>query len=83
MRTHCAYANFNRVRRAGARARAHVNMRVHGLVYAHAVNVHVYVCAQLYNLFFYGALPQTEKNEWNKCKNHFNENEGGCRDVTS
>ena len=42
-------------------ARAHVNVYVHGLVYTHAVNVHVYVCAQLHNLFFYGALPQTEK----------------------
>ena len=30
-------------------------------IYTHAVNVHVYVCAQLHNLFFYGALPQTEK----------------------
>ena len=26
--------------------------------------------------FFYGALPQTEKNEWNKCKNHLNEMKG-------
>ena len=69
VRTHCAYANFDRAR-SGARARAHINVRVHGLVYTHAVNVHVYVCAQLHNLFFYGALPQTEKNEWNKCKNH-------------
>ena len=59
MRTHCAYANFDRG--AGARARAQVNVRVHGLVYTHAVNVHVYVCAQLHNLFFYRALPQTEK----------------------
>ena len=46
---------------AGARARAHVNVLVHGLVYTLAVNVHVYVCAQLHNLFFYGALPQTAK----------------------
>ena len=38
--------------------------------------MHVYVCAQLHNLFFYGALPQTEKNECNKCKNHFNEMKG-------
>ena len=35
----------------------------------------VRVCAQLNN-FFYGALLQTEKNEWNKCKNHFNEMKG-------
>ena len=58
---------------AGALARAHVNVHVHGLVCRHAVNVHVYVYAKLHNLFFYGALPQTEKNEWNKCKNHLNE----------
>ena len=37
---------------AGARARAHVNVYVHRLVYTHAVNVHVYVCAQLHSLFF-------------------------------
>ena len=36
-----------------ARARAHVNVHVHGLVYTHAVNVHVYVCATLHNLFFF------------------------------
>ena len=62
--------------RAGAHARAHVNVCVHGLVYTYAVNVHVYVCVQLHNLFFYGALPQTDKNEWNQCKNHFNEIKG-------
>ena len=28
---------------AGARERAHVNVHVHGLVYTHAVNVHVYI----------------------------------------
>ena len=60
----CTRAHTLRLRkfraRAGARAHAHVNVRVHGLVYTHAVNVHLYVCAQLYN-FFYGALPQMEK----------------------
>ena len=80
MRTHCAYANFDRVLdcscSAGAGVRAHINVYVHGLVYTHAVNVHMYVCAQLHNLFFYGALPQTEKNWWNKCKNHLNEMKG-------
>ena len=65
MRKHCAYANFDRVcvpvlARCGVRARAHVNVHMHGLVYTHAANVHVYVCAQLHN-FFYGALPQTER----------------------
>ena len=40
-----AYANFDRV--LVVLARAHVNMHVHGLVYIHTVNVHVYVCAQL------------------------------------
>ena len=59
-----------------ADACVHINVRVHGLVYAHVVNMHVYVCAQLHTNFFYGALPQTEKNEWNKCKNHFNEMKG-------
>ena len=61
--------------RAGARARAHVNVRVHGLVYTHAVNVHVYVCAQLHNFFLRGFAPNG-KNEWNKCNNHFNEMKG-------
>ena len=54
-----AYANFDRVScSGGARARAHVNVHVHGLVYTHAVNVHVYVCAQLHNLFFTGLCPK-------------------------
>ena len=74
MRTQCAYAIFDRVLVlcwcSCACERKHACA---WLVYTHAVNVHVYVCAQLHNLFFYGALPQTEKNEWNKCKNHFNE----------
>ena len=26
-------------------------------------------CVHNYITYFYGALPQTEKNEWNKCKN--------------
>ena len=48
--------------RAGACAHAHVNGRVHGLVYTHAVNVHVYyVCAQLHNLFFTGLCPKQKK----------------------
>ena len=72
-RTHCAYANFDLVLVlcwwcSCARAR---NVHVHGLVYTHAVNVHVYVCAQLHNLFYTGLCPK-RKNEWNKCKNHFN-----------
>ena len=58
--THCAYANFVRPC-ARARACAHVNVRVHGLVYAHAVNVHVYMCAQLHNLFFTGLCPKRKK----------------------
>ena len=33
-------------------------------------------CEHNYITYFYGALPQTEKNEWNKCKNHFNEMKG-------
>ena len=58
--------------------RAHVNARVHGLVYTHAVNVHVYVCGQLHiTYFFKGLCPKPKKNEWNKCKNHFNEMKGG------
>ena len=46
--------------RAGARAHAHVNVRVHGLVYTNAVNMHVYVCAQLniINLFLTGLCPK-------------------------
>ena len=59
-----------------ARARAHVNVQVHRLVYTRAVNVHVYVCAQLHNLFFTGLFPKPKKNEWKKCKNHFNEMNG-------
>ena len=66
--------NFDRA--AGARARAHINVHMHGLAGVHTMNVHVYMCAQLHNVFFYGALPQTGKNEWNKCKNHFNEMKG-------
>ena len=47
---------------AGARVLAHVNVHVHGLVYTHAVNVHVYVCAQLHNLFFlWGFAPNGKK----------------------
>ena len=56
-------------------------MHVHGLVYTHAVNVHVYVCAKLHNVLLRGFAPNG-KNEWNKCKNDFNEMKG-CRDVTS
>ena len=48
---------------AGAHARAHVYVHVHGLVYTHAVNVHVYVCAQLHNLVFTGLCPKQKKNE--------------------
>ena len=33
----------------GAHARAHINVRVHGMEYTHAVNAQVYVCAQLHN----------------------------------
>ena len=44
--------------------------------YTHAVNVHVYVCAQLHKLFFTGLCPKRKKNEWNKCKNHFNKMKG-------
>ena len=75
MRTHCAYANFDRARACCgcSCARARKRMCVWTGRYAHAVNLHVYVCALLH---FYGALPQTEKNEWNKCKNHFSEMKG-------
>ena len=71
--------------RAGARSYARARKRTcaYGLVYTHAVNVHVYVCAQLHNLFLWGFAPNGKKNEWNKCKHYFNEMKGGCRDVTS
>ena len=68
-----AYANFDRV--LVVLARAQVNMHVYGMVYTHTVNVHVYVCAQLHIFFLRGFAPN-EKNEWNKCKNHFNEMKG-------
>ena len=54
--------------RCGARARAHVNVHMHGLLYTHAANVHVYVCVRVFT--------PNGKNEWNKCKNHFNEMKG-------
>ena len=38
-----------------------VLVRVHGLVYTHAVNVHVYVCAQLHITFFTGLCPKRKK----------------------
>ena len=53
--------SYNYIYSAGARARAHVNVHVHGRAYTHAVNVHVYVCAQLHNLFFTGLCPKRKK----------------------
>ena len=50
---------FRSNRDAGARARAHVNVRVHGLVYTHAVNVHVH---NYITYFFTGLCPKRKKH---------------------
>ena len=67
--------------RAGALSCARARKRTYAWTGIYTCSV--YVCAQLHNLFFTGLCPKWKKNEWNKCKNHFNEMKGGCRDVTS
>ena len=78
MRTHFAYANFDRVLvvlSAGARARARKRACAWTGIYTCSECACVRVCTTTY-LIFYGVLPQTEKMSGTSVKNHFNEMKG-------
>ena len=78
VRTHCAYANFDRVCSYSlwcSCARAYKRACAWTGIYTCSKCTCVRVCTTTKLIFSRGFAPNG-KNEWNKCKNHFNEMKG-------